>query len=285
MPVRATDRRDERRGRFHLVWDLIYGGLRASRARAQSFQSAVGIFLIAGAVIAIAGTLVFAFLASLVRGGVTQAFDEAVLGWIGRNRAPWMEPVVLEITFLGTALTVTVIVGIAAMFLALTRHKYSALLLLVATVGGIVLNNVLKLFFDRPRPQVFAWGANVLSSSFPSGHAMSGAIVYATVAYLAARLQPEWWMRVMTMVVAGVLILLIATSRLFLGVHYPSDVAGGLVIGLAWAAFCMATLEAIQHIARRSAPQVLKDELPATRDDDPNPPRPVDATTAERTVR
>lgn len=278
----SADRRDERRGRFHLAWDLMYRGLRTARSRAYSFQTAVGIFLLGGVVVAAAGVVGFVFLASLVSRGYTQAFDEAALAWIGRNKAEWMEPVVLEITFLGTALTVSVIVLIAAMFLALTRHRYSALLLLVATGGGILLNNILKYSFDRPRPQVFAWGAQVLTSSFPSGHAMSSAVVYATVAYLAARLQEHWWMRWLTMTLAMLLVLLIAGSRLFLGVHYPSDVAAGVIIGLGWAAFCMAMLEAIQRIGRTSAPQVLEAELPATRDDDPNPPLPPDATVAER---
>lgn len=278
----SADRRDERRGHFHLVWDMIYRGLRAARGRAHSFQTAVGIFLLGGVVVAVAGAFAFVTLASLVRQGYTQPFDEAVLGWIGNNKAEWMEPAVLEITFLGTALTLSVMVIVAAMFLSLTRHKYSALLLLVATGGGILLNTILKHSFDRPRPQVFAWGAQVLTSSFPSGHAMTSAVVYATVAYLAARLQERWWMRWLTMTLAMLLVLLIAGSRLFLGVHYPSDVAAGMVVGLAWAAFCMATLEAIQKIGRTSAPQILEAELPATRDDDPNPPLPPGATPAER---
>ena len=91
---------------------------------------------------------------------------------------------------------------------------------------------------------------------------MSAAIVYGTVAYLAARLQQRHRWRVITAVIALLLILLIAASRIYLGVHYPSDTLAGMVIGFAWAAFCMATLEAIQMVARRRAPQVLKDEAP-----------------------
>jgi undecaprenyl-diphosphatase len=155
------------------------------------------------------------------------------------------------------------IVCVAAMFLTLTKHKYSAMLLLVATAGGLLLDLVLKLRFDRPRPHVFEWGTNAVSSSFPSGHAMSATIVYSTVAYLAARLQKRQWARWVTMILAAILIVLICTSRLYLGVHYPSDVLAGVVIGLAWAGFCMATLEAIQKFAQRRSPEVLKDEAPA----------------------
>ena len=92
---------------------------------------------------------------------------------------------------------------------------------------------------------------------------MSAAIVYGTVAYLAGRLQERHRSRVITAVIALLLVLLIAASRIYLGVHYPSDTLAGMVIGFAWAAFCMATLEAIQMVARRRAPKVLEDEQPA----------------------
>src|SRR6185503_1141631 len=108
------------------------------------------------------------------------------------------------------------------------RHRYSAALLVIATFGGILLNNLLKVGFDRPRPHVFEWGSHALSSSFPSGHAMSAAVVYGTVAYLAARLQKKRWHQVVTMMVALGIILSIAATRLYLGVHYPSDVIAGI---------------------------------------------------------
>jgi undecaprenyl-diphosphatase len=92
---------------------------------------------------------------------------------------------------------------------------------------------------------------------------MSATIVYSTVAYLAARLHKRAWARLVTMSIALLLILLIGMSRVYLGVHYPSDVLAGIIIGLAWAAFCMATLEGIQRFAERRAPQVKQDEEPA----------------------
>jgi undecaprenyl-diphosphatase len=92
---------------------------------------------------------------------------------------------------------------------------------------------------------------------------MNAAIAYGTVAYLAARLHPLRWARVLTLLIASAIILLIATSRLYLGVHYPSDVLAGLVIGTAWASFCMASLEAIQRLAEKNAPEVLAKEEPA----------------------
>ena len=255
-----TDRRAERRGRFALLWDPLFKGLRASRRRASSFGAALGIFLVAGMLVAVTATSAFVAIANWVRGGRTQAFDEAILRWIGARHTKLLDVFMLEVTALGTGAVVLALVGVAGMFLWLTRHKYSALLLLVSTFGGVLLNNILKLGFARPRPQVFEWEVHAASSSFPSGHAMSAAVVYGTVAYLAARLQRRRWAQWLTLTVAAVLIVLICVSRLYLGVHYPSDVLAGVIVGLAWAAFCMATLETLQKFALRNAPRVLAQE-------------------------
>jgi undecaprenyl-diphosphatase len=231
--------------------------------RAGSLLGALGIFLIAGAIIAAFGTWAFSELAETVIAGKTQAFDVAVLRMIYTRHTPALDATMIEITALGTGTVVLMIVCVAALFLTLTKHKYSALLLLVATAGGLALDMVLKMRFDRPRPHVFAWGTNAVSSSFPSGHAMSATIVYSTVAYLAARLQHRRWARWLTMFIAVIVIALICFSRLYLGVHYPSDVLAGVVIGFAWAGFCMALLEAIQKFSQRRAPEIMKDEAPA----------------------
>jgi len=262
MPA-VAERRHEDRGRFRLAWDLLFRGLRVSYKHAHSFTTAVGVFLVFGALIAIAGTYAFARIAQLVRAGYTQRLDETVLRWMEAHQTPWLEKLMIEVTMLGTWIVVLSIVSIAGLFLWLTRHKYSTALLAVATAGGIGLNNILKIGFDRPRPQVFEWGTHVSSSSFPSGHAMSSAVVYITVAYLAGRLQKTHRARLATLAVAGFIVAIICFSRMYLGVHYPSDVAAGVIIGLSWAAFCMATLEAIQLLAKRHAKQVLQQEAPA----------------------
>jgi undecaprenyl-diphosphatase len=88
-------------------------------------------------------------------------------------------------------------------------------------------------------------------------------VVYGTVAYLAARLQQRPASRVLTLISAATIIVSICASRMYLGVHYPSDILAGVMIGLAWAGFCMAVLEAAQIYARRNAPQLLADEAPA----------------------
>ncbi|NUO65755.1 MAG: phosphatase PAP2 family protein [Gemmatimonadaceae bacterium] len=262
MPLRA-ERRSRPRERFGFFWDLLFRALRGSLSRVQSFYAAVGIFITAGAVLAVAGTWAFAELATHVRRGATQQFDDTILRWMAAHQIPWLRVAMLQVTALGTGVVVMMVVAVAALFLWLTRHRHSAALLLVTTSVGIVINSLLKDAFHRARPSIFAWGTEVFSSSFPSGHAMSAAIVYGTVAYLAARMQRTHWARVATASVAAVLIALIAFSRIYLGVHYPSDTLAGMAIGFAWAAFCMATLEATQLIAARRAPQALANEQPA----------------------
>jgi undecaprenyl-diphosphatase len=251
------------RGHLKLAWDVIFGVLRLIRKHVENAYVVFGIFLLSGAAIAVACTWAFAKLAGHVRSGATQAFDDAVMHWIANHQNETMQKIMLELTSLGTGTVVAMIVFISGMFLWLNKHKHSAILLMVATFGGLVLNNLLKLGFDRPRPQVFKWATYAVSSSFPSGHAMSSVIVYGTVAYLAARLQQRAASRILTLSFAAVIILLICVSRMYLGVHYPSDLAAGLIIGLAWAGFCMAVLEAAQLYAKRNAPQMLKDEAPA----------------------
>ena len=259
----ANDRRGVRRGHLTLVWNLIFRLLRKLGAHGRSVYTAVGIFLIVGAFVGIIGTVGFAALAEVVREGYTQHFDTAVLRWLGAHHTPTLTTIMTEVTPLGTGIVVLTVVGITTAFLWHTEHKHSARMLLAATAGNILLNNVLKLFFDRARPSVFEWGTHAASSSFPSGHAMSATVVYGTVAYLLARLQKHGWARAITLLLAVVMVALICLTRLYLGVHYPSDVLGGIIVGLAWSGFCMATLEASLALARRRAPASVVEEAPA----------------------
>jgi undecaprenyl-diphosphatase len=271
MSSPATERRDrdptesgpDTRRHFRRSWDVVFVVLRFIARYAHSAYATFGIFLLIGAAIAIAGTWAFAELAGHVSSGGTQAFDDAVLTWLGQHRAKPLDAFMLDVTALGTSSVVAMVVGVAALFLWLSQHKHSAILLLVSTFGGVLLNNLLKLGFSRPRPDIIPWATTATFYSFPSGHAMSATVVYSTVAYLAGRLQRSHRARLAITLVATAVISIICLSRLYLGVHFPSDVVAGVIIGLAWAGFCMATLEAIQLYAKRNAPQMLEEERPA----------------------
>ena len=263
IPPDAGDRRDRPRGSFNRVWNIIFRGMRRAGLDAKSFYTTVGIFLTVGAVLAILATAAFAELAERVLAGGTQAFDVAILQWLHTHQSKQLTALMVEMTYLGTGTVVIVVVGVAALFLWHTEHKHSARLLLAATVGNILLNGALKLVYHRARPSVFEWQTTAVSSSFPSGHAMSATVVYGTVAYLLIRLQRHQWAKLLTLFSAISLILLICLTRLYLGVHYPSDVIGGIIVGLAWASFCMATLEASLALARRRSARATIEERPA----------------------
>lgn len=213
-----------------------------------TLTGALGLFLIAGfAAIALA-TWLFEELGDLVTAGRTLAVDDAVLGWMAAHQSPTAVKVAVEVTALGTGAVVIMIAAVTALFLWLLNRPAASGLLLVATAGSLVLSTVLKLHYARPRPQIFPWGVTAISSSFPSGHATNAIVVYGTLAYLAVQLAARPWIRVTIALAAALVVLAIAASRLYLGVHYPSDVVGGAIVGGAWAGFCMAVLEALRRV-------------------------------------
>ena len=248
----------------------LYQLLQAIARHVRDLYVVLGLLLLVGALVTVIAGWALTGLTEAVLGGQTQRLDEGVLHWIAAHRGTALDRLALQTTHLGEILVVFVIAAIVALFLTVLRHKYSAALVVGATVGAVIINTLVKLAVDRPRPQVFEWGAQVVTSSFPSGHATAAVAAYGTVAFVAARLLQHRWARRLTLLIASVLIAAIAGSRLWLGVHYPSDVLGGMLLGLAWAAFCAAVLEAVQRFIVRDAPQEAEQEEPAPESDAPS---------------
>lgn len=257
----GPERRKERRGfPGGNLLDAIFGLLRWIGSHVRGFYTALGLFLVIGLGVIIAALLLFAGVAALVAQGVTQRFDEAVLLWLNARATPELDLAALEITALGSGVVIYMTVFIASAFLWATRHRYSVLLLWVAVLGGVILNLELKALFDRPRPELFPWRTQQVGhSSFPSGHAMMAVVVYATLAYLVARLEATRALRRLTLGLTAVVIVLIGLTRLYLGVHYPSDVVAGFIIGFAWATFCALGIEAVRYFRTRK-PEVDRAE-------------------------
>lgn len=253
------DRRRKPRGRAHLLGDALYGLLRFIGRQVHGAYTAVITYLSFAFFVCLGAVWAFAEFAEAVLAGSTQRVDEAVLGWVDGHRTEALDRVALEITALGNFATLAVLVLAVSIFLWLTRHRLSVLLLMSAVAGGAILNTLLKDLFDRPRPDVITWGTHVVSASFPSGHSMTAFIAYASVAYLGGRLEPTRTLRWTTWILAGALILAVGASRIYLGVHYPSDVLGGYVAGLAWLAFVISGLAAIRYFARRR-PEIAREE-------------------------
>jgi undecaprenyl-diphosphatase len=240
--------------------DLLFGLLRLIGRHVQGFHAAVGIFLFIGLAVITLAAAAFAMLAHAMVEGQTQAMDDAILRFMGSNGAPWLDTAALEVTALGARVVVYMVVLVSSAFLWHTRHHYSAALLWVAVLGSGLINTVLKLTFNRPRPDVFPWRTqHVGLASFPSGHAMTSIVVYGTLAFLISRLAPTPLLKRLTWFLAVLVIVLVGLSRLYLGVHYPSDVLAGFGIGAAWAVTCALGIEAVRYFRRRR-PEVEVEE-------------------------
>lgn len=247
----AAERRTAPRGHLSVLRDGLYSTLRFIARHVRGFYAALAAFLTVGVVVGLIAVGIFALFASLVERGVTQSFDVAVLRWLGTWRNPTLDRIGIEITSLGNGAVLLLIVLVASVFLWLTRHRWSVYLLLIAYIGGDILNKILKEFFERPRPDVIEHLHATSSASFPSGHAMNSFITYGAVAYLVARLEPKPALRRATWGLAALLIVAIGLSRAYLGVHYPSDVVAGYLAGLAWLTFVAALLSAVRFFAAR----------------------------------
>ena len=187
----------------------------------------------------------FVELADEVVEGDTQKLDLWVLQQLRHSddlRRPlgpaWLIEAGQEITALGGNFVLTLVV-LAVLGYLLRQRAFAAMwLVLIATLGGALLSFTFKLFFGRERPDAALHLVTVYSPSFPSGHAMLSAVVYLTLGALLAQVVPRRADKMYFLIVAFILTLLIGLSRVYLGVHYPTDVLAGWSVGLAWALLC-----------------------------------------------
>ena len=193
------------------------------------------------------GAALFAFfrLASEVSEGDTLAFDRAILTGLRTPADPavpigphWLPEAMTDLTAFGSPTGLLLVCTAVIVYLLLAGRLRTALFVFAASAGGMALGSLLKHVYARPRPTLVPHLVDVTSTSFPSGHATDSAIVYLTLAALLARTVPERAMRIYIIGVAILLTLLIGCSRVFLGVHYPSDVVAGWTLGAAWALGC-----------------------------------------------
>lgn len=193
-------------------------------------------------VAATSALLVFIKVAGEVIEGDTGKFDSLILMWFRAPGEPtnplgpiWLEDFARDITALGSPAVLGLFVLIATGFLLLIGQRFFALYMLVSTVVGSFVVTILKETFGRSRPTLMSDVMYVDSASFPSGHAMLSAVVYLTLGALIARLVSGITLKLYVMAVAVLLTGLVGLSRVYLGVHWPSDVLAGWAAGAAWA--------------------------------------------------
>jgi undecaprenyl-diphosphatase len=196
----------------------------------------------------------FVAIADEVMEGETLKFDDWVLVSLRQANHParpigprWLAEMARDVTALGGVACLTLLVAAVAGFLLLRRMYGAMALVLATTLGGLLVSSLLKGWFDRPRPDVVPHLDMAYTSSFPSGHSMLSAIVFLTLGALLGSFVKQRRLKAYFLLVAILLTTLVGLSRVFLGVHYPTDVLAGWCAGLAWATACWIAARVLQR--------------------------------------
>jgi membrane-associated phospholipid phosphatase len=213
-------------------------GRRAARAARLDPEKATGLALTLALVAVIAGGVVLALLAVVVRStDVLSGLDSGVAEWGDRHSSAWTHDALTAVTYLGETVTVVLVaIVVAGVEIARTRSRWVVPFLVAVILGDKLLTEAIKQLVDRARPEIEAVAAT-LGPSFPSGHTSTAAASWAAFALVAGR----WWGRRSWPALAGLAVgiaVAVALSRVFLDVHWLSDVLGGLALGWAWFAAC-----------------------------------------------
>lgn len=200
------------------------------------FRSSFVVWLVCLCLLAI-----FGWLSQKVLAREAFSFDTTILLWLHQRTNPTIDHLMLKITALGNPATVVVLVTISLSLLLRYQRLWAAQVLVFNCLGGLTILRGLKLFFAKPRPQLWTPLVVEPSYSFPSGHALGSVVVYGFLAFLLASRYPNY--RRVIYPIAIVMMGAIGLSRLFLGVHYPTDVIAGYAVGLLWLITCIRILQ------------------------------------------
>ena len=227
---------------------MAFGSRVRAWARAREAGTLAALLLAAG------GVWLFLELADDVLEGDTTTVDEQLLLMLRAPTdssdplgPPWVEDLARDITGVGGAAVLTLLTAASAGFLALQRKRHLALYVLAAVASGALVSTLLKMGFDRPRPDLVPHGQIVYTSSFPSGHSMLSAVAFLTLGALLASSQTNLRLRVYLISLAVFLTVIVGVSRVYLGVHWPTDVLAGWTAGAAWALLCWALAEKLRR--------------------------------------
>lgn len=193
-----------------------------------------------------AGVWAFAELADeVIEGEEITGFDERLLlslrnpDDLGDPLGPgWAEEMGRDLTALGSTSVLTLVTLASLGYLLLANRNRTALFAVLAVGSGMLMSTVLKNLFERARPDLVPHETVVYTASFPSGHSMMSAVTYLTLAAILSRVHSSGVLKAYLLIVATVITVLVGMSRVYLGVHWPTDVLAGWVAGAAWAAFC-----------------------------------------------
>ncbi|KAF0095837.1 MAG: PAP2 family protein [Puniceicoccaceae bacterium 5H] len=200
------------------------------------------------------GLLSFLLIAKLVAGGHYADLEGQILLSLRQPDNPaeligprWLHKAAVDVTALGGATVLTLITLLVCTYLAIARRFRTVLFVLAATISGMVISFGLKNVFERARPDAVPHITEVSTYSFPSGHSLIPAVVYLTLGTLLAQATDRHREKIFFIATALLLVGIIGVTRVYLGVHYPTDVLAGWSLGIAWALFC----EGVAYLLRR----------------------------------
>jgi undecaprenyl-diphosphatase len=209
--------------------------------------------LIVGAIVCILGTIGFVWLAAQVFVDRFLTADDAILTRLHGFWGPIANQVMLSLTTMGDPIVLGLFVGLAALALWRRGRWIDAAGLLIAGGGCGALNQALKALYQRTRPDLFPGPFHLTSYSFPSGHAMGAIVCYGMLAFLGARLLRKRRHRAALAAAAALLVFGVGLSRVYFGVHFPTDILGGFVAGAIWLIVCIVCVRTAEWYAARQA--------------------------------
>jgi undecaprenyl-diphosphatase len=219
--------------------------------------------LISAAIIAIP-LFLFGFIAQAVAEHKPLKFDRYIMTALRDRSDPsvpvgpaWLREAARDVTSLGSNIVLGIVIFAVVGYLFFDHKPAVAALMLIAVIGGVALNDLLKYVFARPRPHFVMHAARVFTTSFPSGHATLSAIAYLTMGVLLARTQHSFAISLYFISLAVFLTAIIGVSRVYLGVHYPTDIVAGWCIGGAWAMACWVLMMWLQRGGQVESPVPL----------------------------
>jgi undecaprenyl-diphosphatase len=190
------------------------------------------------------GVWIFAAIATEVKEGDTRGFDREVLlamrrpGDLAPIGSPGVQEAARDVTALGGVTILGLLTVLTIIFLALDGKKHMAFFAFGSVVSGTIASDLLKDLFQRPRPDIVPQLVYATNSSFPSGHSMMSAVTYLTLGALLARSHERKALKAFFLLTAALLCFLVGVSRVYLGVHWPTDVLAGWTAGAVWALLC-----------------------------------------------
>ena len=211
----------------------------------------LGTAVLVGAIFCALVTLGFAWLAKWVFADRFVAIDDGVITWLHGYWGPATDRFMLFFTTIGEFWALSLIGAVAAISLLRCGRWIDAAGLVLAIVGAGLLNTLLKNIFERVRPNLFPGPIHLTTDSFPSGHAMDSFAAFGMLAFVAVRLVGSRLPRAMIVLAAALIVFLIGLSRVYFGVHYPTDVIGGYLAGAIWLAISSLTVLAAEDHAQQ----------------------------------